>query len=78
MNKVSISITPLGLKRTEAAAYVGVGTTKFDELVAEGLMPPPRCAGSRRLWDRTELDHAFRDLPQPETVKRENPWNHLL
>ena len=49
--------------RLDAAAYVGVGTTKFDELVEDGRMPRPRVIDSRKVWDRRELDAAFEDLP---------------
>jgi hypothetical protein len=31
-----------GLSRLEAAIYIGVGVTKFDALVAAGLMPRPK------------------------------------
>jgi excisionase family DNA binding protein len=33
---------PRGLSRDEAARYIGVGTTKFDEMVADGRMPRPK------------------------------------
>lgn len=31
-----------GLSREEAAMYVGVGSTKFDEMVNDGRMPKPK------------------------------------
>lgn len=52
-----------GLSRIEAAIYVGVGLTKFDELVAEGRMPGPRLIDGRKVWDIRGLDLAFDDLP---------------
>jgi excisionase family DNA binding protein len=52
-----------GLSRIEAAIYVGVGLTKFDELVAEGRMPGPRLIDGRKVWDIRRLDLAFDDLP---------------
>lgn len=54
---------PRGMSREQAAHYVGVGTTIFDELVAEKLMPKPRTVRSRVIWDRAELDIAFSQLP---------------
>ena len=36
-----LRLEPRGLRRDDAAAYVGVGATKFDELVAAGRMPKP-------------------------------------
>jgi excisionase family DNA binding protein len=57
------SLPPRGLSRAEAAAYVGVGTSKFDEMVADGRMPQPKVIDGRRVWDRLVLDAAFSALP---------------
>jgi hypothetical protein len=38
-----------------AAAYVGFGTTKFGELVDEGIMPPPVVVDGSPRWDRFDL-----------------------
>jgi predicted DNA-binding transcriptional regulator AlpA len=59
----SIAYPPRGLSREEAARYIGVGTTKFDELVSDGRMPKPKRIDGRRIWDRLALDLAFSDLP---------------
>lgn len=48
-----------GLSRTEAAGYIGIGTTLFDKLVSEGRMPRPKRIGVRNVWDRFEVDLAF-------------------
>jgi predicted DNA-binding transcriptional regulator AlpA len=48
-----------GLRRSEAAAYVGVGETKFDELVADGRMPKPFRIDACVLWDIKKLDLAI-------------------
>jgi len=53
----------LGLDREEAATYVGVGTTKFDELVRDGRMPRCRRIDGRKVWNREELRIAFKALP---------------
>lgn len=52
-----------GLSRDEAAMYVGIGTTKFDEMVEDGRMPKPRLIDTRKVWDIRALDLAFDDLP---------------
>lgn len=61
---------PRGLSREEAARWIGIGTTKFDELVANGRMPRPKRIDGRVVWDRIALDAAFSDLPddQPANV----------
>lgn len=61
-----------GLSREQAAAYVGVGTTKFDEMVTDGRMPKPKCIDRRKVWDRFALDLAFEELPNEE---EKNPWD---
>lgn len=40
-------LPPIGLDRSEAAAYVRAGTTLFDQMVADGRMPQPRLMNSR-------------------------------
>jgi excisionase family DNA binding protein len=66
---------PRGMSRDEAARYVGVGVTKFDEMVADGRMPRPKRVDGRVIWDRIRLDAAFSDLPEE---KRSNPLDQML
>lgn len=54
---------PRGLSRVQAATYIGVSTSLFDQMVADGRMPPPREINSRRVWDRHQVDASFDDLP---------------
>lgn len=56
------------MSREEAARYVGVGSTKFDELVADRRMPRPKRVDGRVIWDRVQLDAAFTDLPDEKRV----------
>lgn len=58
-----ISYPPRGLSRDEAARWIGMGTTKFDELVKDGRMPRGKRIDGRVIWDRYALDSAFADLP---------------
>ncbi len=53
----------LGLSREQAAAYIGVSKSLFDEMVADGRMPKPKKANSRTIWDRRSLERAFGRLP---------------
>lgn len=55
----AIAWTPRGLSRDQAARYIGVGVTKFDEMVADGRMPRSKAIDGRRVWDRFALDLAF-------------------
>jgi len=52
-----------------------VGPSKFDEMVADGRMPPPRRIDGRKVWDRHELDASFNDLPRDNTATLTNSWD---
>jgi predicted DNA-binding transcriptional regulator AlpA len=41
LDVLSTSLPPRGLSRVQAAAYVGISPTLFDEMVADGRMPKP-------------------------------------
>jgi predicted DNA-binding transcriptional regulator AlpA len=65
----------IGLSRAEAAEYIGVSTSLFEEMVADGRMPPAKQINSRKVWMRTKIEKAFAELPDAgqdkETV---DPW----
>jgi hypothetical protein len=66
-----------GLSRIEAAMYVGIGATKFDELVAAGRMPKPKCIDNRKVWDILALDQAFDLLPDDEGGQIDRTWEDV-
>ena len=66
----ALSYPPRGMDRIEAARYIGVGVTKFDEMVADRRMPKPKKVDGRNVWDRIALDAAFSDLPSAEGGNR--------
>ena len=70
------SLPPRGLSRLQAAEYIGVGATKFDEMVADGRMPRPKRIDSRTVWDRAQLDEAFTALDDENTADR-GGWENL-
>jgi predicted DNA-binding transcriptional regulator AlpA len=74
-----INLAPRGLSREEAAAYIGIGTTKFDAMVADGRMPQPKSIDSRRVWDRLRLDSAFAALPDATGIcdTADDIWNRV-
>ncbi len=67
-----LSLAPRGLSRVQAAAYVGVGVTLFDEMVADGRMPAPKRINGRYVWSRREIEEAFAALPSADDA---NPWD---
>ncbi|HRJ59999.1 MAG TPA: hypothetical protein PKZ99_02345, partial [Azospirillaceae bacterium] len=66
------SLPPLGVARDEAAAFVGVSVSKFDQMVNDGRMPPPKRIDGRKVWDVRRLTAAFDDLPDDDAP---NPWD---
>ena len=66
------SLPPRGLSRVEAASYVGISASLFDQMVADGRMPGPKRINRRAIWDRLRLDRAFDELP--DDGDRDDPW----
>ena len=63
-----------GLDEAESAAYLSLSPSFFRQLVAGGLMPRPRVAGRRRIWDVDELDVAFKALPREGGDDTNDTW----
>jgi predicted DNA-binding transcriptional regulator AlpA len=69
-----LRIEPRGLSRVEAAGYVGVSPSLFDEMVRDRRMPNPKRINRRTVWDRKQLDIAFEALP--DDGEDRNPWDN--
>jgi excisionase family DNA binding protein len=52
-----------GLSRVEAAQYLGISPSKFDELRKDGRIGPAKIIGTRKLFDVEMLDQFFDALP---------------
>jgi predicted DNA-binding transcriptional regulator AlpA len=68
-----ISCPRRGLSCEEAATYIGVSSSFFDELVKSGTMPKPIRIKTRTVWDVHRLDQSFEELSSP----KDNPWDAL-
>jgi predicted DNA-binding transcriptional regulator AlpA len=68
-----LAYPPRGMEVERAAAYVGLGRTKFLEMVEAGRMPKPVDLDGSPRWDRADLDSAFDDLKdrRRDPVKRD-------
>jgi Predicted transcriptional regulator len=80
MSRVAASARPIprrGLRRDEAAAYVGISPSKFDQAVSDGRMPRPRKLDGCVIWDVRELDAAFDDLPTDRQSDGGNEWDDV-
>jgi predicted DNA-binding transcriptional regulator AlpA len=76
VSRLPLTLTPRGLSRAQSAEYIGVGVTKFDEMVNDGRMPRPKRIDGRIVWDRTKLDEAF-DAIEDEPAPKKNAWDGL-
>jgi hypothetical protein len=52
-----------GLSRVEAAIYLGISPSKFDQMRADGRVGPPKAIDGRKVFDIRMLDDAFDALP---------------
>jgi predicted DNA-binding transcriptional regulator AlpA len=68
-------IEPRGLSRVEAAHYLGISPSKFDELRKDGRIPPPRMIDGRKVWDVRDLDAAFEAFPLETVSEVEEDWS---
>lgn len=60
------TLPPRLVSREAAAAYVGVGATKFDEMVGDGRMPRAKRIDGRKVWCVRALNAAVDALPDDE------------
>ena len=67
-----VSCPPRGLSRVQAAVYVGIKATLFDEMVKDHRMPAPKRINTKTVWDRLALDEHFTALPFDDDA---NPWD---
>jgi predicted DNA-binding transcriptional regulator AlpA len=68
--KPSHPINPRGLRADDAAAYLGMGKTKFLELVGKGMIPRAIIIDGLKVWDRFDLDAVF------DAAKEDAPLDH--
>jgi len=65
-----------GLNREESALYIGVGASKFDQMVKDRRMPRPKRIDGRVVWDIKQLDNYFEMLPTDGQVS-DDVYNDL-
>jgi hypothetical protein len=73
-------LPPRGLNRAQAAEYLGIGTTKLDELVNRKLIKKPKRIDGRVVFDRLQLDRDFEKLgeaDEPGQVSN-NVWDRIV
>lgn len=71
-------ITPRGLRRVDAARYLGISPSHFDAQRKAGNIPAPRNMLGVVLWDRNDLDRLFDDYAAEEQTETVNEWDGVL
>ena len=71
LQRQSHLVSPSGLRADDAAAYLGMGKTKFLELVDKGKIPRAFTIDSIKIWDRFDLD-AVIDAAKEDTPTENN------
>ncbi|PZQ80003.1 MAG: hypothetical protein DI549_18355 [Ancylobacter novellus] len=72
------SCPPRGLRREEAAAYIAVSPSFFDQMVKDKLMPRAKKVGGRNIWDRHALDRYFSKLPGGDDEGEDDEWDFAV
>ena len=61
-----LAYPPRAFRVERAAAYIGVGTSTYLEMVADGTMPKAIRVHGVVMWDRHEIDAAIDNLKESE------------
>ncbi|MGA8612823.1 MAG: hypothetical protein WB760_14225 [Xanthobacteraceae bacterium] len=77
MRAVERPIPRRGLSRSEAAAYIGVSPSKFDELRKANRIAPPKILDGRLIFTVERLDEFLDALPD-ENQTADNGWTASL
>jgi hypothetical protein len=76
LSKLRLASLPRrGLSREEAAMYLGISGSTFDEMRSAGQIEPPRLIKDRKLWDIRDLDMAFDALPREDVILPSTSWH---
>ena len=70
-------ISPRGFRADDAVAYLGMGKTKFLELVDKGMIPRPLVIDGIKIWDRLDLD-AVIDAAKEDTPTENNSFDKIM
>jgi hypothetical protein len=66
-----------GLSRTEAAAYIGISPSKFDELRKANRIAPPKVLDGRLIFTVERLDEFLDALPDENRTSNDD-WTASL
>jgi predicted DNA-binding transcriptional regulator AlpA len=67
-----LAYPPRGLRADRAAAYLGMSTSKFLELVEKGKLSKPMHVDGMTIWDRLDLDADVEKLKTEQAERKRN------
>lgn len=71
-------IEPRGLRREQAAHYVGVSPSHFDRLVEEGVLPRANNLKGCKVWDRYKIDKTLDSVWEDHAPENDrNPFDDV-
>ena len=68
-----LAYPPRAMRAPRAAAYLGMSTSKFLDLVDKGRLSPGTKVDGMTLFDRLQLDADFEALKADEAGRKSNP-----
>lgn len=71
------TLAPRLISREAAAAYICISPNKFDQMVRDGRMPPPKRIDARKVWDVRQLDAAADNLPVDCASPADDTWGDI-
>jgi len=69
------SYPPRGLSREDAARWIGVSPSKFDQMRKDGRIGPAKIIDGRKVWDIRSLNEAFDALPFEIGEDEDEDWS---
>ena len=78
LQKPNHLISPRGLRADDAAEYLGIGKTKFLELVDRGTIPRAVIIDGIKIWDRFDLDAVIDGAKEEDTPAENNSFDKIL
>jgi hypothetical protein len=73
-----LAYPPRAFRAERAAAYLGMSTSKFLELVDRGRLSPGIKVDNMTIWDRLQLDADFEALKVEEATRKRNTVDMVL
>jgi predicted DNA-binding transcriptional regulator AlpA len=78
LQKQNHSTNRRGLRADDAAEYLGMGKTKFLQLVEKGIIPRAFTIDSVKIWDRLDLDALIDEAKEADQPTSNNSFDKIM